>query len=200
MSDTPIVRAVAQAWQEWQAEEDFPFTPDCCINGTRVAIRALAKLGVRASPVSVRFMMCNRFAWNLLQQKVPVSEWPHHAWSLGVGPDQVSGRNRWNGHLCAEGEGWTLDISAGQFERPGRIICRGPRVMPRHLPPAGERVVFEDGHGQRLIIERWPENNGWRTARGWLRLQEAEADELVRRTSLVLGKELDELAPPVGDG
>lgn len=181
VSEPYIVEAMARAWGKWQHEPGFPFSPDHCINGTRVVCRAMEKLGVRAQPVSVQFALFNRFAWALFSEGVPVSEWPDHAWSLGVGPGHVKGTDRWDGHLVAEGTSWTLDISAAQFNRPGRITVSGPRIMPK-LPPVGRGLVLDDEYGQRLIISRWPANRTWRTSGGWMRLHGTEVAELVART------------------
>jgi len=178
------VEALARAWGRWQREDDFPFSPDHCINGTRVVVRALEKLGVTARPVSVHLLLFNRFAWDLFREGVGVEDWPDQAWSLGVGPDIAKGGGRWNGHLMAEGRGWTLDISAGQFNRPGRIICPGPRVLPV-LPQVGD-LFLDDKHGQRLIVGRWASNNGWRSAAGWLRLHGTEVREIVERTTAIM--------------
>jgi hypothetical protein len=180
------VEAMSRAWGEWQREAGFPFSPDHCINGSRVVTRALEKLGVRSRPVSVQFLLFNRPAWMLFEQDVPVSEWPHEAWSLGVGPNaQGSVGGRWDGHLCVEGEGWTLDISAAQFTRPGRIVIDGPRLMPA-LPTNGHFMQLEDPRGQVLLIKPWPENNGWRAAGGWRRLHGTEVKEIVSRTQRLM--------------
>lgn len=185
MSDEMFtVEAMARAWGRWQREESFPFQPDHCINGTRVVCRAMEKLDVRARPVSVCFLLFNRFAWDLYQAGIEIDEWPDYAWSLGVGPGHAKGGGKWDGHLCAEGNGWTLDISAAQFNRPGKIISTKPRILPQ-LPPSGQ-LELVDGHEQHLIIGRWPENNGWRSAGGWLRLHGTEVRELVERTTRIM--------------
>ena len=176
------VEAMSRAWGQWQSEPDFPFSDDHCINGSRVVTRALTKLNIWSQPVSVQFMLFNRPAWMLFNQDVPVSEWPDQAWSLGVGPNaQLGVGGRWDGHLCVEGAGWTLDISAKQFHRPNRIRMDGPRLMPA-LPTNGHFMELTDDWGQVLLIKPWPENNGWRTASGWMRLHGTEVKEIVRRT------------------
>lgn len=184
--DIDIVLAMAGAWSAWQDEPGFPFNKDHCVNGTRVATRALPRLGVRARPVSVEFLLFNRFAWDLWHAGVGVDDWPAHAWSLGVGSSgpvssDPKGEDRWDGHLICEGAGWTLDISARQFNRPGRIVVPEPLVIPDNLPRKGH-AIYTDEHGQRLFIGRWPANNAWREARGWLRLHQAEVNEIVSRT------------------
>ena len=192
-----LIRELSEVWGEWQREPRFPFRKDHCVNGTRVAIEVLHRFGVEARPLSVAFILFNRFAWELYNEGVPADEWPEHAWSLGVGPEGMTvsiddqGEDRWNGHLVAEGDNWTLDISAGQFDRPGRIVCRGPRVMPA-LPAKGW-VEMIDNFGQILAIRRWPENNAWRHAPGWKRLHAAETAELEARLRIRMTKRLENL-------
>ena len=182
MSAPVVVIELARAWHDWQQQDSFPFRPDHCINGTRVAVRTLERFGVRAHPVSVQFLLFNRFAWELYNAGVPVDDWPEHAWSLGVGPrEEIRDEDHFDGHLVCEGEDWTLDISAGQFDRPGRIVVPGPKVFHQRLPFGEQFVTFGDSHGQLLAIARWPENNSWRLAGGWKRLHEAEVAELERR-------------------
>ena len=187
MSELEVVGALAEAWYEWDREGTLPFTPDCCINGTKVAIRVLKHFGITAQPVSVRFALFNRFAWDLYQDGVPLAEWPEHAHSLGVGPKQGTGPDKWNGHLIAEGDGWALDISASQFARSGRIIMEGPRVLPEL--PRDEPLLAVDRHGQVLWMARWPENTAWKIAAGWRRSHDAEVNELVARTQRVMPTE-----------
>ena len=179
MTEQDVVEAMAEAWHQWDKEGTLPFTPDCCINGTKVAIEALGQFGIDSLATSVRFAFFNRFAWDLFQRGIPVPEWPDHAHSLGVGPKQDTAPNKWNGHLIAEGDGWALDISAGQFARPGRLIVEGPRVLPEL--PTNEPLLATDRHGQVLWMDRWPENVAWKTASGWRRSHTAEVNELVAR-------------------
>jgi hypothetical protein len=162
------VRLLAEAWRKWEREPSFPYSPDCCINGTRVVIDALREFDVKARPVSVGVLLFNRFAWDLYQAGIPNTEWPYHAHSIGIDPTvgTVGRDGGWDGHLVAEGDGWTLDISAGAFDRPGRIISPGPRVLDTNVPPTGFGV-YTDGHGQTLLMERQPANNRWRQAPGW---------------------------------
>lgn len=179
--------AIAKAWKRWSLEPGFPFKPNHCVNGTRVVTLALERLGVPAEPVSVRFTIFNSLAWRLYRKGVDVAHWPPDAWSVGVGPG-TKGPNPdgWDGHLMAEGEAWTLDISARQFNRPGLIHVPGPNILPRL--PDDHLVEMSDNAGQVMVVGRWPENNGWRHAPGWKRLHAAEVEELLRRTQRFLAE------------
>lgn len=190
MTDLELVKVLADQWHLWSQEDDFPFSPDHCVNGTRVATLTLARFDVAARPVSVQFVLFNSFAKELYDQGHAWHEWPPHAWSVGVGPpgDSLHEGDRWNGHLVCEGVGWTLDVSAMQFNRPGLIVVDGPFLLPANLPPTPEWDTYVDSHRQHLAIARWPENNAWRQASGWKRLHAAECTELARRVLRAIEK------------
>jgi len=191
VSDEPTIARLMLAWQRWSNEPDFPFTPDHCINGTRIAIGALKHHGVSVSPRSVQFAMFNRFAWDLFESGVPAKDFPPHAWSLGIGPGEKLKQRAegWSGHLVAEGDGWTLDISAGQFNRPGLVTVDGPRFIPANVPD-DEWLKLTDDRQQVLIISQWNENNAWRRAPGWKRDHAREIREVLRRMEQVDGIEV----------
>lgn len=162
------VEQLVDVWAELSKEVEFPYTGDHCINGSRVAVEVLRNFGIRATPISVRMMVFNRTAFELHVAGVPVGAWPDWAWSVGVDPALgMSALGRWNGHLICEGRGWTLDLSAGQFHRPGRIHAPGPVWVPHNLPRDGSTQMFTDARGQVICLGREPTNDGWRTAPGW---------------------------------
>ena len=188
-TDVAEVSALAEAWTQWQTEPTFPFTPDHCINGTRVAIEVLRRFGIRAQPLSVRLMLFNRFGWDLFERGIRVERWPTHAWSIGVAEtNDPSDPGKWHGHLVAEGHDWTLDLSASQFNRPGRIVSGSALAVPIRLPQR-DWARFTDEHAQTLLLNRWPENNGWRLASGWRRPPPVPLiTEIERRTIAVLDR------------
>jgi hypothetical protein len=187
VTELEVVQALARAWMDWQKEDSFPFDDTHCINGARVAVRALEQLGVKAKPVSVRLMFANAAARALIEAEVPVEEWPTEAWSVGVAPGATAPprAGRWGGHLMVEGDGWTLDVSFDQMARPGRLVTEGPLVAALNLPDEGW-VVFDDVLGQRLLLATWRANNGWRDASGWKNLHPTEVAILVARTRALL--------------
>lgn len=176
------VEALAVAWREWSREPGFPFSPDHCVNGTRVAIHVLRRFGVKARPASVEVRVYNDFAFGLWLNDVPAPEWPPYAWAVGVGcPEQVAEPGRFAGHLVAAGDGFVLDLSAGQFHRPGRIALDGPAVFPAGLPPDGQWLHVHQGDVHYLLA-RAEANNAWRQAPGWRRhpVEAAEAETRAR--------------------
>lgn len=159
--------ALVSVWREFSHADDFPFSPDHCINGTRVAVEVLRRFGVTAQPMSVRMVVFNSFAWDLFTHGVPISEWPAHAWSVGVGPGMDTQPGRWNGHLVAVGEDFMLDMSAGQFHRPGKIDMPGPLLIDGALAPDDQSLMVTGPKGLKVLYAPWPEANEWRTASGW---------------------------------
>lgn len=184
------VEALALAWKRWGQEPGFPYGRDHCINGSRVALGALDLLGIPARPASVTFAIFNQFAWDMYCRQIPVDKWPEHAHSIGVDKRDTHDPKPggWYGHLIVEGDGWLLDVSAAQFDRPGRIVSDGPLLLDINLDPADDvvTVVTQDRSRQVLLLGRWPENDGWTRAPGWLRPQPNEIRELTRRTYAVL--------------
>lgn len=181
MGDVETVRRLSETWDQWSKERDFPFSRDHCINGTRVAIETLRRVGVEATPLSVSFVLFNRFAWDLFHKGIAADDWPHHAHSLGVSPAVTpTDLKGWYGHLVTEGDGWTLDVSARQFDRPGRITVDGPIFFPANVPTDGS-LQMTDEHQQVMVISQWRENNYWRRTSGWKRLHGPQVDEVLRR-------------------
>lgn len=179
------VRTLATVWSEWSHEPDFPYTRDHCINGTRVAVETLRHFGIKAKPLSVVVLVFNQTAWDLFKQGVPVTEWPPHAWSVGI--DQhtnTASDNRFAGHLVAHGDTWLLDISAGQFHRPGLIHSPDALVLPVTEPirPGAEGWWdHTDEHHNTWLMRPTPHVNDWRTAGGWTRIDHDVVKETITR-------------------
>lgn len=165
--DLTQVARLAVVWSRMTEESDFLLTPDHCINGTRIAKEVLAHFGVKSRPVSVGCALFNRFAYELFINGVPAPDWPEHAWSVGVHPDAPNTDTGWNGHLMLEGEGWTLDVSAQQFHRPGLILVPNALWFTENVKPEGEQSIFVDARQQVMVVWRTPYNTRWRQASGW---------------------------------
>jgi len=106
-----------------------------CIESTRLGLLVFERLGIPARPQPVRVAVMNRLSWNLMNANVPFKQWPDEAYNLGVGFRQGDvPPDGWNGHLVAivrePGQPRHLiDISADQFDRPGRLNVPGPVGM-----------------------------------------------------------------------
>jgi hypothetical protein len=139
-----------------------------CINGSRIAISVLTRLGITARPVSVTLAVFNQQAADLWLNDVPMDEWPAHAHSIGVGFPDDPAPGGWKGHLVVEGDDWTMDVSAEVLDRPGLIISKGAVVFPGKLDyEEGVPTAWHDQHHQLWVFQRTPANNTWRNARGW---------------------------------
>lgn len=183
MDDHDVVGALAVEWARWTREPEFPWKPNHCINGTRVAIEVLRHFGVRARPASVNFVLFNQFAFELAGASVPVDDWPPQAWSVGVQAGQRSADGEWHGHLVVDGGEWWFDPSSQSFDRPGRIDVPLPFLLDAPLPPVGYEVELHMNHGLVLVVSRWPENNAWRAAAGWTRPNSKERNLMIDRVT-----------------
>lgn len=127
------------------------FRPDSCIATTRVVIETLRYFGVPARPWAVNMIMFNAAAWPLAVAKVPATDWPEDAWSVGFAaagfakdgtadPDNV-------GHvvaLAATPAGRRMvDASIDQVGRPAKgIPAMRPMIgdVPAEFDPADQSV------------------------------------------------------------
>jgi len=188
MSTAAIVHAMADAWDVWSKQATFPFgrrRTGYCINATRTGIEALRILGINTKPASVTMLVLNAAAEQLLRADVPVTQWPEHAWSIGLGSsDDVGPNGEWSGHLLIDGGTFTLDLSSEVMERAGRITINCPMILPP-LPSYGERAAWST-HGHTVIMERAPQHNTWRKASGWKDRHPEIERELAMRTEHVL--------------
>lgn len=179
-----VVQRLTLTWSRMTEERDFPLRPDHCINGSRVGVDVLRHFGVRARPVSVGLALFNRQAWELYINGYEPAQWPEHAWSIGIAPGvPVPGsEDGWPGHLVVEGDGWTMDLSAQQFARPGRIDMPNALWFNQRIKDDGDSI-FIDSRQQVLSLWRAPSNAGWKQARGWLHteINRALIDECITR-------------------
>jgi len=121
------------------------FRPDCCINGTRVAVDVLAEFGVRVFPCAAIFTGFNAEFWARMEavQRYPsereMHEWCEQGgWSVGVGPG-VDDDGGFSGHVVGIANGMIIDSAAGQFNRPAKGI---------HLPAHAMATPVDDGWQQ----------------------------------------------------
>lgn len=146
-----------------------------CIEGTRLATAVLRHLGVDAAALACDVVAANRAGVALLAEGVPATEWPPHAWSIGVLCDiprsganrQEPGRRRgFAGHVVACGDGWFCDLTAQQFHRPERgLVVDAALAGP--YDPAVARVSHDLPRGAVLVWKWRPEVRSYRTTPAW---------------------------------
>lgn len=154
-----------------------------CVLSTRVGLSVLDAVGVRAIAQPVFVVVYNRKGYQLTQQRVPVSEWPDDAHSLGIDARNVfEGNGGWNGHLVLvvrlPGQPRTLiDLTADQFDRPARnMVVGGPVFMdlPSGSPWTPRDPLYTTaGDEQDLLISyrpmppQHPAAQTWRGSPDW---------------------------------
>jgi hypothetical protein len=187
----PQIEALTEAWHKWSSSPDFPFAKSrsrgYCINATRTGIDALAAYGVKAKPVSVSMVIANQAASQLIEAGVPFTEWPEHAWSIGLGHDNATSPDAgWNGHLVIEvGNYYVIDLSGEALHRPGLIEIDGPIVLAG-LARVGQETHYTLDRSVVVFAQRTPEHNAWRHAPGWTTRRPLDTAELIRRMALEL--------------
>lgn len=131
------------------------FAPDCCLNGTRVAMEVLGRMGVPVRPMVTHATVMNEAWWKLLQAKddwpneIEMREWvdKHGAWALGVDdrPNEMPG---YAGHLVLLAQERLVDTAAGQFARPAKSI-EVPPMITAALNPG-----FVEGKKALILSEK----------------------------------------------
>lgn len=111
-------------------------TTNNCILSTRLGVKVLEHYGVNARPQPVTVHAFNLEAWELAEKRVPVSEWPEAAWSVGIeGTGKSDPETRsWDGHLVliVKNPSRTrtlIDLTADQLDRPHKHINVGGPVF-----------------------------------------------------------------------
>lgn len=138
----------------WPEIRDAHFTPDCCLNATRVLMEACRASLPRAScrPLAVEATAVNAQAIRLMAREFTPEEW----WSSGAhflacGPrDEGVDENAWPGHLVlVVNDRWLVDGSAAQMARPAKDLFVPSvviaRLKPRHLTGAPIEISLSKG-------------------------------------------------------
>lgn len=155
--------AVDQAVEEWNSEGIHR----ACILGTRALIETLAYFGVTGKPLSVDLLAANAPAINGMREGVPQSAWPDNWWTIGVdGTDGKRGEpGGYDGHLVVIADGWLVDPTARQFDRPDKgIMIPAPLVGEYH--PEHKAVAYEADEGS-VIVYRPSKRRDWHRAPAW---------------------------------
>lgn len=159
----------------------FDFEVNSCIETTRLGLLVLEHYGIPARPQPVRVAVVNRQAYGLMEKRIPAVEWPDSAYSLAVGYRQGDDDPlNWNGHLVAvarepDQPRRVLDMSADQFDRPGRLSVPGPvsmSVTGLWTPADPLTRILQDGDTiiqYRPFAPSDPIGNAYKVAPAWTR-------------------------------
>lgn len=185
MSDYETAIAVAGAWNASWLPATFGERTHC-IEAAKIGLAVLKELGVTARPLPCAYRIANPLAHEFISTRQPVSEWPDDAWAIGVDPDSNAPGPGWNGHVVVLGDGFMLDLSAGQFHRrhiPSKAYAAPLDDMDPTLPMRFERV------GDDIVVEVWPrpELRAWKNGSAWrLPVTPKVVDSLVAGTRLLM--------------
>jgi hypothetical protein len=148
------------------------YTPDCCIAATRAGLAVLEHLRIKAQPRACIALAMNR-EWLAGERALP-------AWAVMIDPDETIARPAgFAGHLVIVGKvgssKFLLDMSAGQFDRPGREINVPGAVLAglrKPLPlasPWGVSVNLKGGGllGYSAHPYELEANTSYKTAPDW---------------------------------
>lgn len=111
-------------------------TPDCCVNGTRIAIEVLMRLGLNPRPMVTHATAMNSAFWALIkasdgwpsQEVLDVWVKDHDAWAVGVGGG-LPNMPGYDAHLVVVVLDHLLDSASGQFSRPAKKILAPPMIV-----------------------------------------------------------------------
>lgn len=166
-----------------------------CILSTRIGLDVLHHYGLTARAQPVRVLAANEPAMGLILKKVPHSQWPDDAWSVGIEGTGVSDTNmhQWDGHLVIllrnpSRRRTLIDLTADQLDRPARNINIGGPVFMDLAPvwAPGDMLYTEIGQApHRTIVGYEPQVNAgaWQTAPDWMdhaKTHQAMVDTLIQ--------------------
>ncbi len=157
--------------------------PDSCIMSSYVGLQVLARLGIRAEPMTVTLSVFNQaFAdkfseyghWP--QDQTEAVRWSEEngAWAVTAGTPEGNGRvaapGTWAGHLVLIVEKRYLwDLSIDQVNRPDHGINIPMPVVRRidHQRFEQCQPLVITGHGVVLAYKARPGETGYRDATNW---------------------------------
>jgi hypothetical protein len=164
MKETEVVKWLVEFWPVVTRPG---LRPNHCILASRVAVEVGRYFGIPITERSTRCLVANARAWELLNQQIPVSEWPDDAWSVGVDPDDDRNRGTgYPGHVIAESEHYLIDLSAAQFSRPKRGLEFGPMFLPRPEMDT-EYWTYADSENGTVIVYSPQADRRYRNAPDW---------------------------------
>lgn len=155
------------------------YEPSACILGTRVLIDVLAYFGVEGSALPVRVLVLNQAGAEQMEKGIPISEWPDEAWSVGVddrnpdNPTVEEARAKWRfpAHLVVQANGYLLDPTADQMDRPQRglrVLGSVAAQLPDDFFDGGYVGLHDPNTGTRMFYSPSPlRPHTWKSAPDW---------------------------------
>jgi hypothetical protein len=168
----PLPVRLARAASEILVPEFF--TPDCCVNATWVAVEVLRRFGVEADAYHCHVLVANPTFLALvkregaLRDSAQARRWQEAgAWMLDV-DEREEGDGRYPGHVVCVADGYLIDLSAGQFNRPRKGIDV-PAAFAAKIPDGFVRGVTCEAeiNGSMLAYTVRPEIDAFRVASGF---------------------------------
>ena len=127
------------------------FAPNCCLNGTRVAMEVLRYFDVEVTPVATNAMVFNKIWFNRMEavgdrdvSTEDVEGWQRDGgWSLAVGPKSEG--PGYSAHVIGlvKDVHWFVDSSFGQFSRPQHAINTDTVLVHPYIPEfeTGDEII-----------------------------------------------------------
>lgn len=151
------------------------FRPDCCIATTKILREILEYYGFKSQPMAVSVHIYNARLIELMdagplpeneEEKMALFE-RTGAWGIGIGQ---SGSQD-GCHVVLQSQGFLLDASLDQAERPERGI-ELPELLAVPVPPRflGRRVkgqMIRGMVGKCMVVYKRIDNEKWRESRNW---------------------------------
>lgn len=171
--DHRVIKAYVEA-----AREILPtvFSPDCCLNGTRVCIEALKFHGVTASPLVVDMIVVNAVGNRMFDEH---NGWPQtdeevQRWlDRGAHVLQIDGKGNgkvgWPHHLIAEVDDVLVDSALGQASRPAKnIVLESVQAFPRGQFGRGwSEIVYDAPNGVKIGLKLCAEHHDFMLISGF---------------------------------
>lgn len=172
--DHRIIKAYVEA-----AREILPtvFSPDCCLNGTRVCIEAMKFHGVEAHPLVVDMVVVNAIGDRMFEEH---DGWPKTdeevqrwldigAHVLQIDGKGIEGRVGWPHHLIAEVGDVLVDSSLGQASRPAKDIeLEWVQAFPRGQFGRGwSEIVYDAPKGVKIGLKLCSEHHDFMLMSGF---------------------------------
>lgn len=148
-----------------------------CIEAARLMVSVMSRLHVPAKALACDVVVLNGAARQAAEAHIDIGDWPPDAWSCGAQCAEPSpGANisepyrrlGFGGHLVVAGEGWFVDLTVAQFDRPehGITIAADAGLVGAYDPTAAGARCELPRDAQISWIWR-AKHKAWRTTPAW---------------------------------